>query len=154
MKIPNQCIPESQKTKSHIEKTIKAIALNCGGMDGKKGDYESWMLYNEQFYESDYDYLRKVGNYTLPAKFRWIGVQRPRINLLASQQIKRPWVYSLRVGDIDSKKEKLKNKVNYKIDWILQQIQSKKIALQSQIITLQQQVQQIEQQLQQEPQNE
>jgi hypothetical protein len=155
MKIPNQIIPESQKTKSHIEKTIKAIALNCSEYDcGKKGDYESWMLYNEQFYESDYNYLRKVGNFTLPAKFRWIGVQRPRINLLASQQIKRPWVYSLRVSDIDSKKEKLKNKSKYKVDWILQQIQSKKIALQSQIIALQQQVQQIEQNLQREPQSE
>lgn len=155
MKIPNQVIPESQKTKSHIERTIKAIALNCKGSSGiKKIDYESWMLYNEQFYEADYDYLRKIGNYTLPAKFRWIGVQRPRINLLASQQIKRPWVFSLRVSDIDSKKEKLKNKSRYKVDWIIQKIESKKLTLNSQILQLQQQIQQLEQYLQQEPQNE
>ncbi len=154
MRIPNQVIPESQKTKSFVEKTIKAIVIGCkNSSEGKQKDYESWMLYNEQFNDSEHNYLRKIGDYVLPAKFRWIGVQRPRINLLASQESKRPWVYTLRVGDMDSKKEKIINKSRYLISKIVSQIESKKVNLQRQILAIQNQIGKLELMLQQEPQN-
>lgn len=155
MKIPNQVISESLKNKAFIEKTITAIAIGCkNASDGKQKDYESWLLYNEQFNEGEFDYLRKVGKFVLPAKFRWIGVQRPRINLLASQESKRPWVYTLRVGDLDSKKEKIVNKSRFVISQIKNKIETNKVDLQRQLIGMQGQLQQLEQMLQQEPQNE
>lgn len=155
MKIPNQVIPESQKTKVHIDKTIKAIVHNCKTQSQNKDkDYESWLLYNERFYEKEFDYLRKIGDYTLPAKFRWIGVQRPRINLLESQQSKRPFVFSVRVGDKESRQHKIQNKVRYFIAKHQVAVEQKKVMLQRQIMQLEMQVSMLEQALQQEPETE
>jgi hypothetical protein len=141
-----------EEVKKALFEMARSIQRRCDtGSQSKKKDKELWQMYNEVYDTGELDYLRKLGGYELPAKFRWIGVQRPRINLLASQQTKRPFPVSIKVGDEESKKTKKKNKLEYALKEIEGLIRERKIGYQIMIIDLQSKIQQLEELLQKEP---
>jgi len=81
----------------------KAIHIQrmCTASSGSKlRDLECWNMYNEFQDESEFDYLRKIGDYELPARIRNVGKQRSKINNLVSQQSRRPFTFS--VSSVDN----------------------------------------------------
>lgn len=102
MNIPS--LNKNSTTKEGREKILKAISQSCGGQ--KKRDITCWNMYNNEHDESDYDYLRKVGDYEYPAHVRHIPKQRSKIDLLTSQQARRPFTFSVTADDADTKGKK------------------------------------------------
>ena len=102
MNIPS--LNKNSNTKDGREKILKSISANCSGM--KRRDLLCWNMYNNEHSESDYDYLRKVGDYEYPAHVRHIPKQRNKIDLLTSQQVRRPFTFSVYADDADTKGKK------------------------------------------------
>lgn len=155
MSLPNQLIPESQKDKKWMHKNGDAIvSMAKTTSNAKLRDRQCWRMYHEQYNESDYDYLRKVGDYEYPARVRWIGIVRPALNLLASQKSRRSLKFSTVAVDKRSVKEKQKKKlemylkkVKFKVDQVYHDIEQ-------QMQKVNREIQKINQQLQQQPENE
>ena len=93
-------IPESQKDTKWCEDRVKEIIeLGSGSATSKTQDVVCWNLFNELQDDTSMDYLRKYGNYEIPAKARHIGIQRPKINYLRSIQARRNFVFSVYLSD-------------------------------------------------------
>jgi len=92
------------------ERVLEIRRMAASSTMSKRKDIECWNMYNEIYNERDFDYLRRVGQYEFPAKMRWIGKQRKGINLLASQQSRRPFPFSIVATDKESRKRKYESK--------------------------------------------
>ena len=93
--------------------------------------------------------MRKFGkDYILPAKVRHIGIQRPKINNLASIQARRPFVFSAFVADDASKKEKYDQKIKFYFEQIKRKIKERKYLIEDSLMELDQQQQNIQNKVQ------
>jgi hypothetical protein len=113
-----------------------------------------WRYFHNDFDETQFDYLRKYGDYTLPAKVRHVPKQRTYLNYLISRQTTRPFLFKPKLVDINSKKQK--QEIFFKE--VLRLSEGEYIKINTQKIAafqqLQQQLQQLEGFLQQEPETE
>jgi len=126
----------------------------CVGSDAsKKHDLECWDMYNEQHDDSEFDYLRKTKDgdivYEMPAQIRNIGRQRPKINNLVSQQLDRPFIYSVYTIDRKSLKQKYDDISKKWIEKIFDRISERYVNTTLQIIGIDTQLQKMEQYAQQ-----
>ena len=155
MNIPQQLLPLSKKGEDFIKKSALAFASIARGTgQSKRNDEIAWDYYNGKIDPKKFKYLTEVGDFALPAKLRHISIQRPPINLLASQQSRRPFVFSVVAIDEESVKEKFKNQFVYVIKQLQLKVKEQQAVFQVGYKKLQQQRQMIEQQLQREPQSE
>lgn len=155
MNIPQQLIPLSQKNESFIKDTALAFAsIAKGSSRSKRNDEKAWDYYNGKIGKKKFEYLTKVGDYVLPSVMRRVSIQRPPINLLVSQQARRPFVFSTVVVDEESIKEKFKNQFLSMVKQFQMKIKEQHNQFMLAYKKLMQQEQQIKQMLQQEPQNE
>ncbi len=115
---------------------------------------EFWRYYHNDFDSEQFDYLRKYGDYTLPAKVRHIPKQRTYVNYLISRQTTRPFLFRPKLVDKQSKKQK--QETFFKEVLKLAEGEYIKIKLQQEMAfqQMQQQVEQIQQFLSEEPQSE
>lgn len=75
----------------------------------KAKDKFCYDMYNAVQNEGDFDYLRKVDQYEYPAKIRFVPLIRPKLEILRSEETKRPFnwrVYTIDEKSIDDKNEK------------------------------------------------
>lgn len=89
--LPAQNIPEAQKTQKWATSCVQQICSMAGRNDNQREkDLICTDLYNGIGNDSNFDYLRKVGDYEFPAMVRHIPIQRPKLDLLFGECIKRP----------------------------------------------------------------
>ena len=141
--------PDWRKTRAV---QIRDFAVASAG--DKTRDLDCWDMYNEFYDETEFDYLRKIGDYELPAQVRNVGKQRPKINLLSSQQSKRPFIFSVSTIDDKSLKRKYANQMHDWLGRLDQRLTERDIMLNTNIQQILQQEQQLQQFLQEEPQSE
>jgi len=116
MPLPNQNIPEWKKDKDWMIKCCASIVqMSQTSRVSKARDkfcYDIWHGIQE---ESNYDYLRKVGDYEYPAKVRFVPLIRPKGDRLISEETKRP--FSFRAYTIDT--TSIKSKEDKKFEYIV-----------------------------------
>jgi hypothetical protein len=107
--IPNQVIPQEEKSEKWAETTALSIMnASISFRDQQERTNFCYKFYNGEFDQSDYDYLRKSGEYEYPALVRNIPLLKTMFNNLKSQEIKRPFLwqsYTTDKASIDRKKE-------------------------------------------------
>lgn len=148
-------VAESQKNQEWIKK-MTAYIYNLGVQNGsyKRNDKESWDLYNGNINEHDYDYLRKYGDYEVPAFVRFIPIQRHYIDVLKAQQIRRRLPMSVYITDEELIREKHTEKIRANLNAAITQHQRIHEQYGAIIENMSNQLMEIEQMLEQEPQNE
>ena len=144
---------EKSKTETGREEILKEIYSYCRTVT-RRNDLYCWEMYHNKFRTSEYEYLRKFGDYELPATVKHIPKQRPYIDYLTSKQSRRPFVFSVNVVDKTSVEKKYKNKISDFLDKHLLKYKEMYFANIGKIGQLEAARQQIIQQLQQEPQGE
>ena len=108
MSLPNQNIPESQKTKSWMSANVAQIVnMSQYGRISKERDIFCYNMYNGNQNDADYNYLRKVGDYEFPAKVRFIPLLRPKLSILLTEETQRP--FNFRCYTIDTESVSKKN---------------------------------------------
>lgn len=148
-------INEKSKTKEGRQAILKMFYSITAGMD-RSVDRICWDMYNNKFAESDYDYLRKYGEYVLPANVRHIPKQRPYIDYLTSRHIDRPYVFSVSAVDKESLKTKHANRTKIIVQAYIDTYKKRHFEIAAKIQQLDAQYQQVVGQMQQQgqPQNE
>lgn len=155
MNIPQQLLPLSKKGEDFIRKSALAFASIARGTGkSKKNDETAWDYFNGKINKERFKYLTHVGDFALPAAFKHISIQRPPLNLLISQQARRPFVFSVVAIDEESVKEKFKNQFVYLIKQLEVKVKEQQSIYEKSYKELIRQRQALEQKLQQEPQNE
>ena len=153
--IPEQLRPLSEKGKSFIRDSALAFAsMASASAKDKKNDELAWDYFNGKIDKSKFDYLTKVGDLVLPSSIRRTSIQRPPLNLLISQQSRRPFVFSTIVCDDASIAEKFKNKYIFGIKEVQKKIKEGIAEFEIAYKKLLRQEQELQQKLQQEPQTE
>ena len=137
----------------------KAIALHIKNMctassPTKSRDIECWNMYNEFQDEKEFDYLRKYGDYELPARIRNVGKVRSKINNLVSQQSRRPFTFSVSAIDDFSLSEKKDFIFREWIKFIDDRTKERYYAVTLQIQLIDQQIQQLQENFQKASQQE
>ena len=132
-------------------KRVEQIRNMCtASSEAKKRDLECWDMYNEFQDEKKYDYLRKIGDYELPARIRNVGKQRPKINNLVSQNARRPFTYSVTAIDKNSLKRKHESIVSDWLDRINERIYDRYYQVSVQVQQIDQQIQKLQEMAQQQ----
>lgn len=121
-------------------------------MLSRGNDLLCWAMYNNSFNASEFDYLTKIGGYTLPAKMRHIPKQRPYIEFLVSRFLERPFQFSVSCVDKKSLKRKLEGRASFHMQKYIEMHREKFSQVNSEIQKIQQKKQELEQQAQQNPQ--
>lgn len=151
-KLPNQTVPESQKTKLWIEETALAFRQEAyANIKSRKKEYQCWLMYHNISNDDEYDYLTKIGDYYLPARIRNISIQRNKINRLSGQQSLRPFNFSAYTCDSYSTKERHKEKIKAYVDRIWENARTKEEQSNVQLQQLELQSQKIQELLQKQP---
>lgn len=149
--VPLQFSPP-HKTKEWMQSMVSSIAqMAASSADGKERDLLCQRYFDGKVNESDFDYLRKIDDYEMPARVRHIPIVRQNINHLVSQEIRRTFNFRAYAIDEESLKRRLSKKASDYIAVIDNNIQQKHIAIQAQTQQLDQQRQQIDLLLQREP---
>ena len=155
MMIPTQNISEDKKDKVWAINTVRSIVYSCGTTEGaKKKDILCFKMYNGDFNESDYDYLTKSGDYSYPAKVRWIPYVRPKLENLRSRKQRRIFNFSVYVSDVDSLKRKSDYAAHKMLSIIDAEIERRYMEVDMALMELQQKQQSMAQLMQQQPQSE
>ena len=144
---------DKSKTKEGRIEILKEIYGSTRGISHKNEEL-CWEMYHNSFEESEYEYLRKFGDYELPASVKHIPKQRPYVDYLVSRQARRPFVFSVNVSDESSLKKKYKNKVKDYLDKYLREYKQIFQVNRAKIEQLEQSKQTLVQQMQQQPQSE
>jgi len=113
-----------------------------------------WQYYHNELNEDRFNYLLEVGKYSLPAKPRHIPLQKHLLDSLSSQQVRRPFVFSISSVDEGSVKKKSQQRIMAAMNDITMLIRQKHYGNITNIYKLQSQIEQLKQALQREPQNE
>jgi hypothetical protein len=135
---------------------VRALHIQrmCTSSSGTKArDLECWNMFNEFSDEKEFDYLRKVGDYELPARIRNVGKQRPKLNNLISQQSRRPFTFSVTASDNDSLSKKRDDILREWLKIIDDRTKERYYNVTLQIQMIDQQMQQLEQSIQMAQQN-
>jgi hypothetical protein len=147
-------VPESKKDQSWIERLIQYYRLIATDSEyGRQVDQKCWKYYNNQLPSDRFDYFLKIGNYDLPAQPRHIPLQRHLIDVLVSQQTKRPFISTVMCTDSRSVKERQTLMVKSVISDLMAMVEQNIFKNEAQVQQLQEQLAMIEQQLQVQPQS-
>ena len=149
----NVDINANSKTDAGRKIILQQFANVTSNID-RGNDRLCWDMYNNEHKEAEYDYLRKYGEFVLPAHVRHIPKQRPYLDYLTSRQLDRPYVFGMTTVDKESLKIKHKNMIQKKVDMYIQLYRQRHFQISAQLQQLDQQRQQIMQQAQVQPKNE
>jgi len=141
------------KTAEGRNKILEKLAAVSNSIN-RENDLSCWNLYNNMFSEKDYDYLRKFGKYTLPAKVRHIPKQRPYVDWLVSRQYERTFQFSMTATDKKSLKRKYEDTTQFYLDQHEIRFRAKAHSILAKVQQIEQQKQQIMEMTQRNPQNE
>lgn len=154
-----QIIPESDKGEGWIKQM--ALDIITEGESNFRNEHENmtreWGVYNNDFDESDYDYLTQVDDeLSYPAKVRDLGSQiiRNRLGILESKQARREFRCKAMVTDERSKKEKYAKKIDNLLDAIESSVDDNMDYISQTQRSIEEKLQDMEQQLQVQPENE
>lgn len=151
--VPIQFNP-AVKDKAWMKGMVRGITQLCGNAgDDKERDILCQRYFDGKINESDFDYLRKIDDYELPAKVRHIPIVRQNLNTLISQETRRGFNFKAFAIDEESLNKRLNEKAEDYIRLITNNIQNKFIVYQTQDQLLDQKRQQIDAMLQQQPQD-
>ena len=145
MIFPRHNISSSEKNKSWIKQYAMAVRKNCLSDKLKIKDKFCYDSYYGLLQESDFNYLTKVGEMEYPAKIRFIPLIRPQLDLLSSENVKRPMITRVFTIDIDSTKSKEDVMVKEILDSITTKVALKLNQINSQLAMLQQYKEQLAQ---------
>jgi len=148
----NVDINTNSRTEPGRKQILKELASATSGID-RHIDLLCWNMYNNEHKEADYDYLRKYGEYVLPAHVRHIPKQRPYIDYLTARQMDRPYVFSVTAIDKESLERKHKNIVDQKVKMYIEAYRQRHYQINTRIQQLELQRQQIMEALSQQPQD-
>ncbi len=155
MNIPEQLKPLSKKGDKFVKDSALAFASIARGSGKQKSNDETcWNYFNGKIDKDKFKYLTHIGDYILPARFKRVSIQRPPINLLISQQSRRPFVFSVVVMDEQSIAEKFNNRYQAMIKKVEEKILEQKMIFEVEYKRVEQQEAEIRQRLEQEPQSE
>jgi len=135
------------KTDAGRKQILAQFSQVTTGID-RRNDSLCWDMYNNEHKESEYDYLRKYGDYELPAHVVHIPKQRPYIDYLTSRQIDRPYVFSVTAVDKKSLERKHENRIKKQIEIYIATYKQRHTIISAQIQKLNQQAQMLSQQVQ------
>lgn len=139
------------RTEKGRENILKAFANATNGID-RTIDEMCWAMYNNSHNLKEYDYLRKYGDYELPAHVRHIPIQRPYCEFLTSRHINQPFNFWTSAIDKTSLVEKHDNQLDKQWKFYEQMFNVRYNSYTAKIQTLEMQRQQLVQQLQLQPQ--
>ena len=146
-------VPESKKDAQWLDRLIHYYRLIATDSEyGRQVDRKCWRYYNNLFPKDRFDYFLKIGNYDLPAQPRHIPLQRHLIDVLVSQQTKRPFISTTMCSDKSSVRERKTQMIRAIITDLMAMVEQNIIKNELQIQQLQEQLGMIEQQLQVQPQ--
>ena len=117
-------------------------------------DVKCWQLYNNHIDIAEFDYLTKVGDQDLPARFQHIPAQRQKINFLVGRQLDRTFNFSVSAVDQSSLKKKRENRIKFYVDEYITRFRGVYNQIDGQLQEIQEKKKEIEQSLQQKPENE
>lgn len=111
MALIEQDVSESKKTTEWIERVAKFILKQIDSSDWEKSkDRVCYNMITGIYDETDFDYLTKVGDYSFPAKVRFIPLIKRYHQNMISDYMLRPFVYSVFTFDSGSVKRKIESK--------------------------------------------
>lgn len=143
------------KTKEWMKTVVSNITMAASSTgDDKKKDYFCQKYFDGKIDDSDYDYLRKIDDYEMPAKVRFIPIVRQNLNHLISLESRRAFNFKVYASDKDSLKGRLEKETLDIIGVIDQNMTNKSLILQAQQQRMDQQKQQLQAMLQKEPESE
>lgn len=142
---------ERNKGKAWIKNLVRHYhSIGSGNVDFKV-DKECWDLYHNKVNPARFNYLLKVGNYSLPARPRHIPLQKHLIDSLSSQQRHRPFVFSLVVTNEEAIKDKGLKLLREFIDKVWLYIHQKHYGNIQKINSIDQKMMQLRQMMEQKP---
>lgn len=114
MALIDQTIPESQKNEEWIKRVSQNLITQISSVNWEKQkDITCRNLVKGNFNESDFDYLTKVGNYTFPAKIRFVPIIKNSAQNLISDYALRPFKFAAYAFDALSIDKKVENQSRF-----------------------------------------
>jgi len=148
-------VKESSKTPDWIkERAERLYTLARSNAGAKLTDIKCWRYFNNQWNQSDFEYLTKTGDFEFPAKIRWVPLQRQNANLLISTYTVRPFLTSIYLSDFDSKNKKFERQALDFIKNIEKYMRNSYRQKQTAMMQVMMKKQQIEQAMSKEPKSE
>src|SRR3990172_3632458 len=112
----------NSKTEDGRRLIVEAIAQQTLPVSLTSKEIYCWKMFHDIFDTDQFLYLRKIGEYELPAQMRHFPRQRPMLNNLISRQNLRKFPFSLRAVDKASLKKKNENKFKAILDLLYNQM--------------------------------
>jgi len=133
---------------------------NTYAYDGN--DILHWKLFFNKYNPKDYSYFTSIKGkekgkeveYTYPAKFRWIPIQRKNLNVLISTQELRPFIYNISVSDQAGINRKFHAQAMGMVNYMFNAYKEYDSNFIAKLETLNMQKQQMQQMVQKQPENE
>lgn len=145
-------VPEAKKDAAWVERVIHYYRMiSTDSSFGRQIDQKCWRYYNNQMPGDRFDYFLKIGQYNLPAQPRHIPLQRHLIDVLVSQQTKRPFISTVMCMDDKSVRQRNTDMIQSMINDLMMMVEKNIIDNEMQVSQLQEQMGMIEQQLQTQP---
>lgn len=145
----NDIVKESAKNKEWIKKQIESISKNTPdkGFDFEMQDI-CWKYYFNEPDEEKHQFLLTTGdNNRLPVYYYHIPLQRTLIDTLVSQQVNRPYNFSIALSDKDSVSSKYENQIKEYLKIAMDNANNKLNAIREYSEEINLRVQQIEEQI-------
>lgn len=133
-------------------KTIASYARNLTNTKLAREEEVFWKYYNNEFPSDTFDYLKKYGDFVLPAEVRHIPKQRIYIDYLKGTQARRKFIFGVKAVDKTSMAEKREKLIDAILDALEEQYSMQQMQLEQQAKGIQEQHQQLVQFVSQEPQ--
>jgi len=132
---------------------LRNLATTTSSIDWSV-DRKCWQMYNNYIDTSEFDYLTKVGEQDLPARFVHYPAQRQKINFLVGRQLDRTFQFSVSAVDKSSLKDKREKRIKFMVDEYITRFRSMYNQVDSQLQEILEKKKEIEQSVQQKPENE
>lgn len=145
---------ELSKTKEGRERLAKSLADETINSYLLARDVECWQLYNNTSDTKEFEYLRKIGSFELPAKVRRTPVQRAKANSLISQKARKKSKFSVSVTDKNSVLKKNKRIFNALVYLMGNRLLEKRADIEAQVLAIDQQIAELQQMINVEPETE
>lgn len=119
MSLPNQIIPYEEKTEKWAEECARAV-LNTSRYQTEIHNKTRFCynFYNGIVNQTDFDYLRKSGDFEYPALVRNIPLMKTMFKNLLSDEMRRPFNFVCITTDKDSLRKKYEVYKNASIDFL------------------------------------
>lgn len=142
--------PVIKRNKEWIKENALRITRSASVKDiDYKNEKTYWDYYNNTPDTKKHEFLRKVGeNIELPVYYYHIPLQRTLVDSLLSQQVNRPFNFSVSMTDKDSLKDKYRNQLKEYLEFAMGNAEKKVTLLTDTAQQIQEQVQQLEQSVQ------